>query len=608
MEKRVIELDTATINKIAAGEVIERPASVVKELIENSIDANSTQITINIQEGGKKAIEIIDNGVGISHDDVILSLQRHTTSKIKTADDLFAIHTLGFRGEALASIVSVAIVDIYTRTKEEELGTHVIIEGGTTALEEQTSIPIGTRILVKNLFFNVPVRKKFLKTTSTEVNHITEYVTKLALSHPQIAFSLKHNEKSIITAPKGDLLSQIATIFGNNIAKACFPVNNMEESYFLKGYITKPEYSRKSRDYIYIYINNRPITDKIITDAILKGYGTSMPDKRFPIVFLFINIPADEIDVNVHPTKREVRFNNETKIFRLVETGVRESLEKSGLKVFERVEHPHSQTQFIKTTPTSTERLETKPPTSLKSGFVTSSEKPSFKLISKRDQPLQKYIHKETEKKLPIHPQTAERRSIRVLGIIKNTYIIAETQEGLLLCDQHAAHEKINYLKYLNQIKNKKIAVQQLLAPVSIEIKPSEIELYSELKEKLKTFGFDVDIFGRREVIIRSIPSILGKTISALAAKDVVDIFKDYATEIRSEIDLKEMSFIKDIVSLFACRRSIKAGDRINLHQAESLIVQLLKEKDPFACPHGRPTLIILNAKYLEELFLRDYK
>ncbi|MCK4845153.1 MAG: ATP-binding protein, partial [Candidatus Heimdallarchaeota archaeon] len=180
MEKRVIELDTATINKIAAGEVIERPASVVKELIENSIDANSTQITINIQEGGKKAIEIIDNGVGISHDDVILSLQRHTTSKIKTADDLFAIHTLGFRGEALASIVSVAIVDIYTRTKEEELGTHVIIEGGTTTLEEQTSIPIGTRVLVKNLFFNVPVRKKFLKTTSTEVNHITEYVTKLA--------------------------------------------------------------------------------------------------------------------------------------------------------------------------------------------------------------------------------------------------------------------------------------------------------------------------------------------------------------------------------------------------------------------------------------------
>ncbi|MHA1952667.1 MAG: DNA mismatch repair endonuclease MutL, partial [Candidatus Heimdallarchaeaceae archaeon] len=268
MTTKIIKLDSLTINKIAAGEVIERPSSVVKELVENSIDADSTEITINIQEGGKKLIEIIDNGNGMSHDDAVLAIQRYSTSKIRTADDLFSIHSLGFRGEALASIVSVAQVEITTKSSDDELGTLLSVEGGEIKINKKTTASNGTRIAVRNLFFNVPVRRKFLKSITTEINHITEFTTKLALAYPNISFSLNHNGKSLISAPKGELISQITAIFGNKIAKACTSIEKKENSYSITGFITKPEFSRKSKDYMYIFVNKRPISNKLISDAI----------------------------------------------------------------------------------------------------------------------------------------------------------------------------------------------------------------------------------------------------------------------------------------------------------------------------------------------------
>ena len=604
MSKKIVKLDKLTISKIAAGEVIERPASVVKELVENSIDAQSSKITINIQEGGKKTVEVIDDGIGMESTDARLSINRHTTSKINNADDLFSIHSLGFRGEALASIVSVAQVEIITKTEESDLGIHLVIEGGEIVSDKQASAPKGTRISVKNLFFNVPVRRKFLKTTSTEINHITEYVTKLALVDPSISFTLTHNGKDILTAPKGDLIAQITAIFGENIARACLPINKKENDYTVTGFITKPEFSRKSKDYLYIFVNGRSVTNKVISDAVLRGYGTAVPHNRYPIIFLYFDLPPDEVDVNVHPSKKEIRFSNEAKVYALIESAIRESLEKSGLKLFETViETRHKPTTLTSIEIKSHESSKRKLPVS-----VSPRERPDYKIVKSREQRIDKFLPI-TDKNIELQEKSFERKkSIRVLGIIKDTYIVAETQEGLFLCDQHAAHEKINYEKYIRQIKKKSVSIQQLLAPVSVTLKPSEFEIIESIKENLKTFGFEIEVFGKNEILIRSIPSIMGITIEFDTAKDMIDIFKTNVSEIKEKLDLEDLGFVKKIISIFACRRSIKAGDKITLDRAELLLKELLELEEPFTCPHGRPTIIILNEKYIEELFMRDYR
>ncbi len=607
MKTKIIKLDSLTINKIAAGEVIERPSSVVKELVENSIDADSTEIIINIQEGGKKLIEIIDNGNGMSQDDAGLAIQRYSTSKIRTADDLFSIHSLGFRGEALASVVSVAQVEITTKAKEDELGTLLSVEGGEIKTDKKTTASNGTRIAVRNLFFNVPVRRKFLKSITTEINHITEFTTKLALAYPNISFSLNHNGKSLISAPKGELISQITSIFGNKVAKACISIEKNENNYSITGFITKPEFSRKSKDYMYIFVNKRPISNKLISDAILQGYGTAMPSNRYPIVFLFLDLPTEEVDVNVHPTKKEIRFSKEPFIFSLVESCVQKSLIDSGLKIFERISDTKIQPTLFREMPKEGTVSSKQFPKAIKTE-VTVDDKSSIRMIKRRDQTIEYFLPEGERKGKDKEFQIEKKASIRVIGLIKNTYIIAETEEGLFLCDQHAAHEKINYSKYLNQLENKKISIQKLLAPVSVELKPSEFQMIEEMKIQLKSYGFDVEVFGKNEILIRSIPSIMGVTISHEVAKDIIDIIKEHRKEIKENLVLEDLDFIKEIVSLFACRRSIKAGDKISVREAEMLISELLTLKEPFTCPHGRPTIIILNEKYLEEIFQRDYR
>jgi len=604
MSKKVVKLDKLTINKIAAGEVIERPASVVKELVENSIDAQSSKITINIQEGGKKSVEVIDDGIGMESTDARLSINRHTTSKINNADDLFSIYSLGFRGEALASIVSVAQVEIITKTEESDLGIHLVIEGGEIVSDKQASAPKGTRISVKNLFFNVPVRRKFLKTISTEINHITEYVTKLALANPSISFTLTHNGKDILTAPKGDLIVQITAIFGENIARACLPINKKENEYSVTGFITKPEFSRKSKDYLYIFVNGRSVTNKVISEAVSRGYSTAVPHNRYPIIFLYFDLPPNEVDVNVHPTKKEIRFSNEAKVYALIETAIRESLERSGLKLFETViETRHKPTTLTSVGTKSHESEKKKLPVS-----ISPRERPDYKIVKSKEQRIDKFLPTK-DKNIELQEEGFERKkSIRILGIIKDTYIVAETQEGLFLCDQHAAHEKINYEKYIKQIKKKSVSIQQLLAPISVTLKPSEFEIIESIEENLKTFGFEIEVFGKNEILIRSIPSIMGVTIEFNVAKDMIDIFKTNVSEIKEKLDLEDLGFVKDIISIFACRRSIKAGDKITLDRAELLLKELLELEEPFTCPHGRPTIIILNEKYIEELFKRDYR
>jgi DNA mismatch repair protein MutL len=505
--------------------------------------------------------------------------------------------------------VSVAQVEIFTKRENEELGTHIQVEGGKILLDKNISVANGTKITVRNIFYNVPVRRKFLKSETTEMNHITEFITKLALAFPKISFSLVHNGRSVITAPKGDLISQINSIFGKNISKACIPVSKTEDGYTVTGFITKPEFSRKSRDYLYIFVLNRPVVNKIIADAILRGYGTALPHNRTPIVFLNITIPKDEIDVNVHPTKREVRFSKEAKLFALVELAVKESLEKSGLEIFERVSEPKHKPTKLDQHPTTPDVV-SKQPTQIRSSPSPSlaKDKLGYKVVKTRDKSIDHFLPSTQKGTSYQKHEQSQKILIKILGIIKDTYIIAETNEGLLLCDQHAAHEKINYSKYVNQIERKKITVQSLLAPVSVSIKPSELEIINDLKTNLKEYGFELEIFGKNEILIRSIPSIMGIAISYELAKDLIDIFKENIDQISKQIKPEDLDFIKDIVSIFACRRSIKAGDKISVSEAESLIENLLKLEEPYTCPHGRPTMVILNQKYIEEIFQRDYK
>ena len=462
---------------------------------------------------------------------------------------------------------------------------------------------------MRNLFFNVPVRRNFLKSTTTEINYISEFVTKIALAYPTISFSLNHNDKSLISAPKGNLLTQITAVFGEKIAKACISLKGEENNYNLSGFITLPEFSRKSKDYLYIYVNNRPISSILISDAILSGYGTAIPQNRFPIVFVFLDLPTNEVDVNVHPTKKEVRFSNESKIFGLIESTVTKSLKEEGLKVFERVSEVKTKPTLLQDSIPKKGKTQGSPISSIPSIEKQKLEEGvGFEVIKSRDLSIDQFMP-ESESRMIIEKTPLERkRRIRVLGIVKDTYIIAETKEGLLLCDQHAAHEKINYIKYLQQLNTKRTSIQQLLAPVSVSLKPSEFQLIDEIKNKLKNYGFEIDIFGSNEIIIRSIPSIMGVTISFEVAKDIIDIIKEHNKEIKDDLVLNDFEFIKDLISLFSCRRSIKAGDKISIREAEVLISELLELDDPFTCPHGRPTIIILNDKYVEELFQRDYR
>ncbi|UJG42767.1 MAG: DNA mismatch repair endonuclease MutL [Candidatus Heimdallarchaeum endolithica] len=612
MNKHVIELDVDTINKIAAGEVIERPASVVKELVENAIDAKASSIEINIVDGGKKIIEVIDNGEGMSHDDVLTAIKRHTTSKLRTAEDLFNIHSMGFRGEALASIVSVSMTEIITRTADSELGTRLEIHGGKVVSDQTTSASVGTKVVVKNLFYNVPVRRKFLKNTSTELRHVTEIITKLALSKPDIYFKYTHNNKVVLSAPQGDLITNIATIFGKNMAKGALKIEKSENGYYLHGYILKPEFARKSKDYLYLFVNNRPIKDKLITDAILAGYGTSVPHGRYPVVFLYFNLPANEVDVNIHPTKREVKFAEEVKVYSMFESAIKEAFEASGLEIFKRVEQPKAQPTLLSSVDSNKIGKKTISTSHIKSKTVIKkAPAPSKSSIGrKREKQLTSFIDvKASSESISSSSATQVRKdAFQILGIIKDTYIIAEMEEGLVLCDQHAAAEKINYLKYLNQLKQNKVGKQGLLDPIVITLKPSEFNTMQEIINKLDVLGFEIKPFGQFDIAVSAVPTILGKNISSKVVIDVIDILKENSQEIKEQIEIEKLQVIKDLVALTACRRSIKAGDSLSFIEAKKLITELLEQDDPWTCPHGRPTMILLTEDYIKELFGRDYK
>ena len=590
MEKdsRIILLDDHLISKIAAGEVIERPASVIKELTENSIDAGATQITVEVEDGGKKLMRITDNGTGMTKKEAQLALMRHATSKIKDESDLSSIHTLGFRGEALASIVSVSRFSLKTKTKDSLAGTEITQDGAEERTIKEIGIMEGTTITVKDIFFNTPARQKYLKSSSTELGNIIDVITSYTLIYPQIHFKLISNANTLFTSPKThDMQANIATIYGKDVAEDMLKTDYDKPPIKIAGYISKPSLTRAGKRYQSIYVNKRHIKNKLITRAVYDAYHTYLPIGRHPIFIISIDIDPKIIDVNVHPAKTEIRIEKESELYEAVYSAVKSVLEKSELipevkddGVQRKI--PASYTRPAQSgtpyTPQQTPYLPAKTPTS-----YTPKIAPRQLMIKDTEKDI-------TFQKLP---------DMQIISQIGNTYIIAESESSMYLIDQHAAHERINYEKLKKTKDNRPNESQALLDPKIIELSQKDAAILDEKKELLKATGFDIEPYSDNSFSVRAIPVILGKQYSESNVTDVInDIIE--ASKVTGIDNLKD-----SIIKMIACKASIKAGERLTDKQ----MLDILKELDtcdaPYTCPHGRPTIIEMTMKEIEKRFKR---
>ncbi len=566
-------LDEATINKIAAGEVIERPASVVKELIENSIDAGATDIRIEVERGGKKLIRVTDNGIGMTREDAALSFMKHSTSKINRIEDLEKAITMGFRGEALSSICAVAEVELVTKTKEELAGTKVIIHGGNLKGISDAGTPTGTSVTVKELFFNTPARKKYLKSESTELAHIIDTVTKNALGHNNINFTLLHNGKELVSSPASELQETILHIYGQEVASAMLTVNFSSRFAAVTGMISKPSITRGNMNAQSFYINSRNVTSRALSFALRKGYGTLLMQGRFPIAVLKISVDTKEVDVNVHPAKNQVRLSHEWEISEVVTLAVSDALSGKDLA------------PSVKTTQSFLYKNIDSP--------ATIREKETHFRALKRD--TQRRL-RHTEMRINRKPDT-EKPQIKVLGQVDALYVIAETKDGLIIIDQHAAHERILF----EQVRDsKRTDSQELIVPVNLTLDPKEKALMKEYLSYLEEFGFQISEFGPDSFAITAVPSVLGNLEDPGLVHDII-------MDVLSEGKIKDETGIFDrVTKSIACRGAIKAGANCSSEQMERLIEQLFQTRNPYTCPHGRPTMISFNREELDKLFKRS--
>ncbi|VVB87480.1 DNA mismatch repair protein MutL [uncultured archaeon] len=566
-------LDEATINKIAAGEVIERPASVVKELIENSIDAGASDIKIEVMNGGKKLIRVSDNGCGMGREDASLSIVKHSTSKIAKIEDLEKVMTMGFRGEALSSITAVAKVEIITKTKEELAGTKVVIHGGRLVGISDTGAPNGTSVTVQELFFNTPARKKYLKSDTTELAHITDVVTRNALGHNSISFTLLHNGHETLRSPASGLSDTILHIYGQEVAKAMLPVNSASLFAAVTGFVSKPEVTRGNPDSQSFFINDRSVTSRSISFAVREGYGNLIPKGRFPVAVLKISVDTGEVDVNVHPTKNQVRLSHEREISDAVTLAVRNALLNKNLIPDVRV--PEQTLLYEKATES--------PPLVRETGSV-------FKFPAKDTERRLRQTEKYTETEKTRMPD------VKILGQVDSVYVIAETKDGLMIIDQHAAHERILF----EQVRDsRRTDSQELIVPISLELDSREKVLMKECIPQLEEFGFRISEFVPSAFAITAVPNVLGRLEDPSLVHDIItDLLRDEKVK-------NDTGIFERVTKSIACRGAIKAGADCSPDQMESLVRQLFLTGNPYTCPHGRPTMVSFNRQELDKLFKR---
>ncbi|MGP4059910.1 DNA mismatch repair endonuclease MutL [Halobacillus sp. H74] len=604
-------------NKIAAGEVVERPASVVKELVENSVDAGATWVKVDLMEAGLQRIRIIDNGAGMEKEDVERAFHRHATSKIMDENDLFHVRTLGFRGEALASIAAVSRLSVQTSTGDQA-GTKLEFEGGTLLQQGKSDARQGTDITVEELFFNTPARLKYMKTIHTELGHITDVLNRMALANPEIQFTCTHNEKQIFkTNGRGELLQVVANIYGMNVAKKMVPVEAETADFKVKGYIAKPEVYRASRQYMSTVINGRFIRSIPLNKAILGGYHTLLPIGKSPVVVLNIDMDPILVDVNVHPSKLEVRFSKEKELFELIEDTIRQAFRKQTLipdvqetKAKPKKEKSHQGSFDLYET--RKEEAHRQRETAADHLFETSQHEPLHhdSYNAEQDELVKEMAAYETGIEKPEEDPEAhekvsppEKGGNRVptmypIGQLHGTYIMAQNEDGLYIIDQHAAQERIKYEFFRDKLKEVDHEVQELLVPMTFDFSKQECLRIEEFREDLEKAGLFFETFGETSYIIRSHPQwfpkgfeqeVIDEMIQQLMNEDRIDILK-----------LREEAAI-----LMSCKRSIKANHYLNQSDMFQLLEDLRKSTDPFTCPHGRPIIVFFSEYEMEKMFKR---
>lgn len=587
-------MDTSLANKIAAGEVVEKTMNVVKELVENSIDAKASVIKIELIDSGVKEIKVVDDGIGMDENDAVLAFSRHATSKLKTLDDLFNINSLGFRGEALPSIASVSNIEL--KTSDGKTGTIVTLEGGIVKEVKSGDIKIGTTIIVSNLFYNTPVRLKYLKSLYTELANITDYVNKMALSYPNIKFILINNGKELLnTSGNGDLLKTILNIYGNIVASKMMYIESENDDYMINGYISYPELTKSNRTSMTLLVNNRVVKNNEIIKTILEAFHTYIPKDRCPYIVLNIEVDPFLVDVNVHPTKMEVKFSKIDSLLNLIYETITNKLNEKTLipKVMNEFveDNYYKDTKetnfFVNDNLYETNNVE-------KKGLVEKRE------IEEITFDFDTFSTKEEIKddEVVTFQEDSRIKNMYPIGIVHGTYIICENDHGMFIIDQHAAAERINYEKYYHALSTHSKNTIDVLIPYQIELTSNEYLILEKNFIILDRLGFKYEEFGSNTIIIRTHPTWIPKYAPLEAIRKIIDII------ILNE-DFDEDKFNEKVSITLACKMSIKAGDVITMPDMTYLIEELRKTKNPFTCPHGRPTIIAYTKYDLEKLFKR---
>ena len=640
-------LDPETIDKIAAGEVVERPASVVKELVENAIDAGATSITVEIKDGGISLIRITDNGSGISADQVRTAFLRHATSKIENAEDLSRISSLGFRGEALSSIAAVAKVELITKTKDSLTGTRMVIEGSEEKVFEEVGAPEGTTFIIRNLFFNVPVRRNFLKQPATEGGYIIDLMEHLALSRPDISFKfIVGSQVKFYTSGNGELKEVIYRIFGRDMAASVIPIDFKEDGFAIKGYLGSPSMVRSNRNFEIYFINGRFIRSHILSRAIEEGYKEYLMQHKFPLCVLHITVEDKaQVDVNVHPTKMEVRFSDGSAIYQLITKAVAERLrskevipettlpyervaEKSKIEPMKSVSpqpvstppkkhgtvlgssaHLFSSNRSISSASSDNglnvieqvvKTMEQTKKESIPEPFEFNRTK-SYKVMEEMQYEAdrgktQDFVQESLfEKKILTQENRAK---YRIIGQTFDTYWLVQYEDKLLIIDQHAAHEKVKYERLIKHFKEKQVESQNLLPPVIVSLTGQEEAILKEYQDTFEKMGFEVEYFGDNEYALRSVPV-------DLFGCNEKQMFLETLDELAAIGPRGNLSVVEEKLASMACKAAVKGNQSINSAEAEKLIDELLTLDNPYNCPHGRPTIISMSKYEMEKRFKR---
>lgn len=612
-------LDQITIDQIAAGEVIERPASIIKELVENSIDAKASSITVEIQDGGVSLIRVTDNGTGIEREDVRNAFLRHSTSKIRKVEDLTNISSLGFRGEALSSIAAVTHTELITKAAQEVVGSRYLIDGGVENSLEDVAAPTGTTFMIRQLFYNVPARRKFLKTPSTEAGHVQELLIRLALSHPEIAIRFINNgQEKLRTSGNGNLKDVIYQLYGREVVANLLEIDYEKDGLQMKGFLGKPEITRGNRNYESYFVNGRYVKNAMLSRAIEDAYKEFLMQHKFPFVVLNFWVDGEKIDVNVHPTKMEMRFQNQQEVYNIVYEGIHQTLlEPELIPQVEVPSPPKVQSPFL---------LKPKEPEVLDEAYFMQKMKERVHSYHNRSSSAevsnqheifkpQKQVEriketvnqvKESEvytTQMDLFEEQLLKREVkaeyRLIGQVFETYWLVEFQSHLYIIDQHAAHERVLYERTIKEMKNREFTSQYLSPPIILSLSMKEADVLKTHMERFTKLGFEIEPFGGEEYAVRAIPD----NLFGIAKKELlIEMLDELAEGIHTAVRPEAMD---EKIASMSCKAAVKGNAKLSVQEVDALIGELLLLENPYHCPHGRPTIIKMSRKELEKKFKR---